>query len=1165
MSELIKTLKENAAAAITALIVFILVISYLLVAVPRNEKSIDAANSSTMDEFHLQFNNTLKDFANQVDTVVLKKHIAYKAGVCKSNWEQRDNSFLKRKSTKTQKNSAAADSLMAYRFFGNLQSKDSSILKMADDNLIIQSVSIRDVINENNRLIIYKTVRFSYSKFIRRQFRLDDYPELVDTVTEDTSIIPKAVLKKRICGAINFKDWYIYTLNDKKDFLNNNIDPQETDSIKKSPSKLGVLTFKFSEKRFYRKGISIDGTDTHLVLVGAINQEQFLLQARRIDSDTAFSRALLVLLAFICIPMIKPLISSKKEKLTQLDLMGATAGIGVLTVVMVSFCFSNYLAHCYKNYLHTQLVYNNNTVRTNFNNEFSKYLRRLDLKEVSDSLNKPEQRIVHVNMELFNRVNNDPLVSRNIQNYFAFNAKGDIIKDICKPDNYSIRKNYAERDYFKILNDSLHNYRNVLTALYSKYDNKYKLVYVRRSDYKKDQDSLQTVSGFAYVPEFARQFPLNGTMGYMMCFTNGDVFFHSNSDKSLNENIYPNNRAAGALPQVFHGMGANSFFDMNYDGEPCLFFAQRLSSDSLTKVKGTNRDSTYQKPLSDHPVYLLNYLNLGFYNHLDIYVTVNGFVLGLAYALGITLLVLLYSVFFYLGDVPIGSRLHVYWMFPDNSRSKEYAFLGVINVFCFVLFLSLQVTANSHLLYYSALTGINLAFVNFVLLNQRVFFLHGKGKLRTYYLSRLWITVAVAGYLLPLLLWHFNWPSFGFCFSLLGHLNYLYILKKETRKEALPPHDVTVTRSVKSNRPLFIGYFSSVMCYHFLLVPGVLILSLFINEINKVKDYYYSADISRRGEIASSAYERPNESLFNALHLVDPPSTGILRSTPFDSFRHWDLEMTFSSFLSNTQNRQVTLLLVISLLAALVVINRLTNFYAGRFFFFELSEAYRLGYFKVQNKFANFCSIIPPYNNSDLKEMEVNEKFDTDAAADDKADPGERDKEQHVWLESIPRDIVSNDVKLDLIMMHNLKMYKRAYQETWDALSVEEKFVMNDFAADHFVNYKNRDVLMSLMERGYVIADPLTGRLRVMNYGFRNFITYLEENDPESAAVLRSEEKSTKGTFSTWRIPLMIVAVSGLLVMMYVYKDSFNNIVLLGGSIVTAMGLIAKFLNSYKQ
>lgn len=1170
-SPLLKTLKENTAAIITSLVVFILAGFYVLVIIPNHEDLIDRRNKNTLQEFRQQFSSTIKDYASTIDANDLKKLVIARA--------------------KQLKEKHADSSNYTKALLDDLLSPSSVILADIDNNIITQAVNVNSIENTNREIHIAKMIRYHFSKSIHAKFHPDSsvlYKEL--TNIPDTTDVEKILLKKRLAGAISFPAWIIY-IDDKTVFLNNDIDLHEFDSLKVvSP---GNDVVESASKRFYRRAITIDGTDFSVTLVGAVDQKGFHSEARQIDIHLTFIFILLVILLFLSIPLLKPLISGKKEKLTQLDLLNTTIGVGVLTIALISFFFTDYLSDCYKKTLCDHLAYNSSKVTNDFNTEFKKYSDRFILADTI--LQSEETANIHTNLDRLNKINNDPLVSRNIQNFFTFDSNGDIIKDISKGDAFASRKNFSERDYFKVLKGAEH--QNILTAVYSRYDNKYKLAYLKANP-------AGSFSGFAFVPEFDK----GGThKSFLLCDKTGKVIFHSNMNKNLGENIYQNNQQPYQLTSLFHGM-TNACFEMNYNGSPFLFYAQRLTRSEMQVSKNEcGTDTTFKKVnISDYPVFLLAFTDLKFSNSLKIYTFVDGFIFSLAYVLGITFLILAYSIFFYFGDIPVISRFHVYWMFPDNSRKSEYWLLKTINYSFFGIFSLLFIFNCYDILFYSMLTGINLAFFNFVLLNQRLFTIKRFGEKQDRRFNLLIVIIIIFGYTVPVIFLLNHLPSYGLSSSLFGHFTYLYFLKKETDK-LLPNGSL---RSEKSTRKSYISFFSSVICYHYLLVPSIVIFSLFCNEINTVIDY--NASNANKAHIANEYkppvhYIRPNQNLFNSLRFViTPPSEPLLAGQGFENFTRHGWELNFQTYFLDRQNLQRTLLMMASLALLVVLVRILINFYAGRFFFFELCEAYRIGYFKTINPFANFKVILPPFTERDLEDLEKHEKFEDDIKKEEVEESWLKQQQYRqsvwkkepfpvnsskirldnpmlaylkkiknkagtapkfkppVWLKGISSKVVPNEVKLDLIMMNNLRRYYTAYKQAWNMLEAEEKFVMNDFAIDHFVNYKNRDVLMKLMEKGYIIADPLTGRLRVMNYGFRNFVSHVDMTATENRETDSKEEES--GVFAKWKIPIFIIAVTGLVLIMILNNEEYNKSMLFyAGSVASAIGLISKFMDTYKK
>ncbi len=1173
LQEIKKTTKENTPAIFTSIIIFLLVGFYLIVVVPANEQKNDNYHKSTLEEFDLQFNNTLKDYANQVDVENLKDSIVKKATeLC---WKCEDN----------------AKDTSALQLLKQLQCRSNFILDNIQDNVIIQSVRIDSITNLSSEIIINKRINLKFSSSVLRKCKTRDSRMLSELCSlKDTSRVDKVELKKRLSGAIAFKNWVIYSADKKEVLLSQTIDNQEFDSIKSTTSKLGVLLFKFSDKRFYRQSVAVEGTSNNFMLVGGINQANFDLQSKSVNLNYTFVSAFFVILLLLSIPLIKPLISNKKEKVTQFDLLSTTSAIGILAIVFVSFSFSQYLSNTYENIAGTNLMKLNTFVSSRINSEFNPYYNSFNI--VNPGLQSQTDSVIHYDLDklglssvgesFINKID-----TNNFQNFFAFNSQGDLVKDISKKGVFGIRRNFSERDYFQVLKEK--SYNNMLTTVFSKYDNQFKFVYIKKNyltkkilfsnDEQLRTDSLRidtvdfSLSGFAYRPQFMDDFILNINTGYMLCNNTGRVLLNSDIKKSLHEDIYANSQKSYNLSKMLNGM-KDSVFELNYNGEPCLFFARRFTSNVLdTSKKIDKNNSNCNAVINDYPLYLLTYKKLGFTNNLKIYTIINGFILSLAYVLAITFLVLLYSFFFYLGEISILSRYHLYWLFPDNSRRKEYVLLKWINYSTFLLFLILFIAGYEHFFYHALLSGINLAFLNFLFLNQRVFLLRKTSSdedatvsKKNAYLFQWALCIVVLGYIVPYILYRLHFPSFGLSLSLLSHFIILYFLKKDTQKNAVPEKKEICE---ESNRPIFISYFISIISFHYILVPILIIFTLFITEVNIVAGLN-SSYTEKSGSILNSTSKSKQDILKTdgkviSLLPVDPPSKKFLEQIRFDNFKRNSNDIQLLDLIR--MNPSLILLLMLSLFATIVIIGKLIGYYSGRFFFFELSEAYRLGYFKGEERIrslTNFTVIIPPYSEKDLENLELTEKINDDIPEfiDLMKKEGGDSK---VWLKGVPSDVVSNQVKVDLIMMNHFEIYSSRYKELWDELSKDEQFVMSDFALDSFVNYKSRNVLLSLMQKGYIIADPLTGRLRVMNYGFRNFIIHLQENDPESAEAIKIEEANTQGGYSKWKLPLMIIAISGILMFMYINKESFNNALFIGGSAISAIGLIAKFLNAYKQ
>jgi hypothetical protein len=71
------------------------------------------------------------------------------------------------------------------------------------------------------------------------------------------------------------------------------------------------------------------------------------------------------------------------------------------------------------------------------------------------------------------------------------------------------------------------------------------------------------------------------------------------------------------------------------------------------------------------------------------------------------------------------------------------------------------------------------------------------------------------------------------------------------------------------------------------------------------------------------------------------------------------------------------------------------------------------------------------------------------------------------------------------------------------------------------------------------------------------------QNNPTE--IIDQDDKSDIGGFSRFRIPLLIIGAGGLLLMIYLYKESFNQLLFIGGSLISALGLIGKLMDTYKK
>lgn len=1107
MKDLTKAIKENVGAIITAMVVFLLVANYLMNVIPEHEHKIDEYNRIRLNEFSKQFVSTLNDRVNQIDVDTFISEVK-----------------------KSQVNINKANTI-------NLRNRNENKTVNYKDKAIIESISIAGLIDLPTQFKVSREIKFRLDTMKSTSTKNGN-----SMIINDTLVIEKTDFAKRFKGSISFKDWLIYHDLEKQDekprkidntkiiFLNSNIDQEELDSLSKHTEINGFTFLNFSNKRYYRRNLTVDGTEFNLVLVGAVNQEAFEFAARKTDVSITITCIVLVILLFLIIPLIKPLISSSKEKLTQFDLLSTTASICICSIILTVFIFTYYFSKTGSEEIISTLSKINYSVENNINNELEQYRKGSEMISKNRNELQTEAKAVHFDIKLFTDTTAIRLKNAKIPGIiFEMNKMGYENNDITDSASFAIRKKFDDRDYFQKITKPY--YDQAFSAVFSKYDNKFKLVYIKKSN-----DSVY--NGFAYEPRFAVPVNMDKSYGYLLCNKEGRVLLHSDSSKKLNENIYSINRKPNELLRVLRGF-EDPHFECDYDGDPCMFYGRKFIYGNINSLTNSS------------PLYLITFKKLEFENDLKIYAVVRGFIISISVALGVILLLLMYSVYFYLGNVSIFSKIHVYWIFPDKSRAAEFRFLTRINYFfCFLVILFLLLIPGN-ILFISLIIGINLAFFNFIFLTQRAFLIDKNSIKRTIYLRNL-ILILVGGVGVSFLLYFNHYPNMGLSISVFGHFFYLTILKRIKNTKTNLKKIAESQNNKKYNFSLFL---TSNICYHYLLLPAIIVFSIYSNEIGKVIDYNNSSAKLKTNSIDYnlSKQKEPNSDdlILNAKQYSEPPSRKTLETADFDFFQ----PISNSSDIVNKLYNSINLFRILALLLGIVVlyfiIYQMSAYYTSRFFFLDLAQYATLNGFNVKHQLANLDFIIPPFSKRDLRKLEQNEIGEHNIPRD------------YIYPSEVNDDNLTPHKKLELIFSKSLEIHKKEYISIWYDLSANEKFVLCDFASDYFVNYKNKKHLVRLMEKGLIIIDPLTGRPRVMNYSFRNFILYYEKIDVSFS--LEDEEKKIKGTFSKWKLPLIIIAVSFLILIMYINKEKYNQVLLIGGSILSTLTLVARFLNNDKK
>ena len=316
MNPLSKTVKENTGAIAAAFVVLAIVAYYLFIAIPQQRDRLDDYYRERLNEFEKNLDKTLKDYANQAGDIFKQKS------------SDKDDLFIDRIYT---------DSLGV--------KKDSVYQRR-----VIETHSLKNKTHAS----IFTTTRSA------------PITEVVD----------------RLKNGSQFPYWAIYTNRNYKyreneaiapDFIiNNGLDWHEIDTLMLSPATSRYVEFNFSDKRFYSRIYTLPYTTSKFVIVGAIDKASFEEEARGTSSRGKLICTIIVILLFLSVPLLKPIISSRHESVTQLDLISVTSCIGFSIIIVTLYLFSTHLETVRELDINDNLV----TFHTKVTQEFERDLKK---------------------------------------------------------------------------------------------------------------------------------------------------------------------------------------------------------------------------------------------------------------------------------------------------------------------------------------------------------------------------------------------------------------------------------------------------------------------------------------------------------------------------------------------------------------------------------------------------------------------------------------------------------------------------------------------------------------------------------------------------------------------------------------------------------------------
>lgn len=1066
---------------------------------------------------------------------------------------------------------------------------------------------------ENGTIKLFRTIKL-LKRSKSSSNNADQKDVLKDTITNKITIDLVKFLNK-IDSTTYFTSFYICPVEaglcqSHKSFLSKNVSLVDQDSLIRYNRNNGPFSFKNSSKRYYTNQINIPQTNHTLFLAVGIEKYAFDSNAQQINPNLLIFSLISVVLLILGINFIKPVISSYKERLSQFDLVGVVFSIGLLIAILVIFGTLSYWSNTIKTRTANDLDQLVNKIDSSFTNQITTYERWKNNNSILGAAWKnSEKKIARIYLETnskktylngdllpendslgdkknyltlesnkFKKDTNNLKLIKYLDSYFQMDNEGILTKDLSntKPD---IPRKYADRMYFKILQQkNAGNIKTgpVLTAVFSRDSDKYQLIYAEKDSLDKPESGIK---GIAFREYFSDELELPPGTGYMLVDRYGDVIMQNDPEKNLYQNLYYESQNNPEFASLLSGIIPKSF-EMEYQGKPYQICAKKLTLKSAS------------------PIYILGIRDLSHLNRLSIFTFTNGFLISVLYGFFILLINYIYSIIFYSGRISVLSKHHFYYLFPDNSRTHEYKNLLIVNCISILLAVIVAfISSSSIALIFCIVLGINIAFINLITLNIRT--QNTKEEIVTLILILFFPAISF-----PLFLFFHCSSFFSVLVLFTTHICLIIFYYRKWRERQQEDLKTFAEQNKGVNRKAYTRFLTARLLYQFLVFPFVLISTFYVNEINDFASYYCASIKAKEQNIKdkndfiikdrdriTAAYnctcpknskeEHEKEPLIISkskdkilqkanLGFFDRPAAYEIKNFTFNALSSKYFLKT-QAILQGESNVFTFIIISSSLLVFIffltILAYQLLNYYSNRFFFYDLMQAAHEKYYPfTKNKLANDHIFIAMVNNYDVKKL-----IQVNHSKTNLYDKRKDVKDHHNRKINIDKIFDPDDhneilpfLRMDFILHFNHKQFYNEYEKIWRSLpNNETRYVLYDFAQDHFVNYKNKDTLINLMENGIIDCHKLTGRLKMMSLSFRIFILYKSKRD--ELFIQKFKDESKNGTFSKLKIPIIIIAVSALVLLMYLNKDSYDQVTLMGGSVVTVLALINKFLEANKS
>lgn len=518
---------------------------------------------------------------------------------------------------------------------------------------------------------------------------------------------------------------------------------------------------------------------------------------------------------------------------------------------------------------------------------------------------------------------------------------------------------------------------------------------------------------------------------------------------------------------------------------------------------------------------------------------------------------LLYSALIHQGKCNFFSRKHFYYLFPNNGNTVKYNLLIKINSIAILLILGIWFIYPSLGFLSCIVIGLNTAFIDLILLNSPKTPVNNCKSI----LTKFFIIIALSC-ITSLFLFHTERPLYGFLLLFVVH--FLLISIYRIHYDTLFKGYLQPTSYIKINRKSYGWFFSSMLAKYFIVFPFILCSAIYVNEIHNLSSWHCPTKDNKKNEnkFITKIYGCDcNESTIDEnykstkgidiadLGLLDKPTVEEIKSFVFNNEENKKIDYPLPNLFIKSKTGNIDAKSILILLFIVVIlfgsIYGFINYFGNRFFFYDLIYLCQQKFFEIKSKSKK--PSLPVFLDKD-------EVFRLTESEED-----------NIRLRKAFRNDINEIPPIEresFILNYNLVNFDKKYKEKWDNVPDHLKSILFDFAQDNFVNYKNKDKLIELIELGYIYCNEATGRLCIADICFEHYI--IVQNKRDKKFISEFIKTSKKGLFNTLKMPIIIIVVSTLILLMYLNKDSYDRIAMLGAGISSTLAIVNKLLGFTK-